>query len=316
MERESIAQIKQGKQSDSLIARLWRQRGLQAMALPGVFWMIVFNFIPMYFIIISFQRYIPTKGVLGSKWVGFDNFLEFFRDERFWIVIRNTLGLNFFRLLICFPAGIIFAILLNEVRSLRFKRVVQTISYLPHFLSWIIVGGIMFNWMSESGILTQMFVSLGFMPEAKNMLGTTNGFWPILVSAELWKELGWSAIIYIAAITGIDQSLYEAASIDGAGRFRRIWNITLPSIKGTISVLLVLNISNLLGSNFDQLFVFMKPVLYDAVDVIDIYAYRMGIGSGRLSYATAIGFLRSVFAFMLLYGANRASRKLTETSLY
>lgn len=286
------------------------------MALPGVAWMLIFNFIPMYFIIIAFQRYTAANGILGSKWVGFNNFLEFFRDDRFWLVIRNTLGLNLLRLVVCFPAGILFALLLNEITSVRFKRVVQTISYLPHFLSWVIVGGIMFNWLSETGMLTDLFVRMGFVKEARHLLGQPDGFWSILVTAELWKELGWSAIIYIAAISGIDPSLYEAAAIDGAGRLRRIWNVTLPSIKGTISVLLVLNISNLLGSNFDQLFVFNKPVLYDAVDVIDIYAYRMGIGSGRLSYATAIGFLRSIFAFILLYSANKASEKLTEVSLY
>ncbi len=286
------------------------------MALPGVIWMIVFNFIPMYFIIIAFQRYSIGKGILGSEWVGLKNFIEFFKDDRFWLVMKNTLGLNSLRLIVLFPAGIIFAILLNELPFLKFKKYVQTISYLPHFLSWVIVGGIMFNWMSDSGMLTGLLVKIGLIPEARHLLGSPDGFWNILVSAELWKELGWSAIIYIAAISGIDQNLYEAAAIDGAGRFKRIIHITLPSITGTIAVLLVLNIGNLLGSNFDQLFVFNKPILLDAVDVIDIYAYRMGIGSGRLSYATAIGLFRSVFAFLLLMGANTASKKLTQTSLY
>lgn len=285
------------------------------MAIPGAIWMLIFNFIPMYFIIVAFQRYNTSKGVLGSTWVGFDNFIEFFTDERFFLIIRNTFGLNGLRLLICFPAGIIFALMLNELTSTKYKKIVQTISYLPHFLSWVIVGGIMFNWLSESGMLTQLLVNVGILPEARHLLGSTDGFWGILVTSEVWKELGWSAIIYIAAISGIDQSLYEAASIDGAGRMRRIWHITLPGIAGTISVLLVLNIGNLLGSNFDQLLIFNKNVLHDAVDVIDLYAYRMGIQSGRLSYATAIGLFRSVFAFLLLIGANTASKKLTNTSL-
>lgn len=300
----------------STLQKFWQQRGMQAMALPGVVWMLIFNFIPMYFIIISFQRYTASKGIFGSKWVGFNNFIEFFKDDRFWLVIGNTLGLNLLRLAICFPIGILFAIMINEISSLKFKKFVQTVSYLPHFLSWVIVGGIMFNWLSDTGMITNLLVQIGILPEARHLLGSPDGFWGILVSAELWKELGWSAIIYIAAIAGVDQNLYEAAAIDGAGRLRRIWNITLPSIKGTIAVMLVLSISNLLGSNFDQLFVFHKPVLYDAIDVIDIYAYRMGIGSGRLSYATAIGFLRSIFAFLLLFGANKASEKLTDTSLY
>ncbi len=301
---------------ENFIKRMWKQRGLQAMALPGIIWMAIFSYIPMYFIVVAFQRYQPIKGVMGSQWVGLDNFIEFFTDDRFWLVIGNTFGLNILRLVVTFPAGIIFAILINEVRSMRFKKIVQTVSYLPHFLSWVIVSGIMFNWLSDTGMLTDLMVQIGLLEEPVHLLGQTEGFWGILVSAELWKELGWSAIIYIAAIAGVDPALYEAASIDGAGRLRRIWNITLPSIKGTISVLLVLSISNLLGSNFEQLFVFLKPVLYDAVDVIDIYAYRMGISSGRFSYATAIGLLRSIFAFILLFIANYGSKKLTSTSLY
>ncbi len=297
------------------ISRLWAQKDLQAMAIPGVIWMIIFNFIPMYFIIISFQRYNVAKGILQSKWVGFDNFIEFFSDDRFWLVMRNTFGLNTLRLLIGFPIPIIFALLLNELVSTKFKRFVQTVSYLPHFLSWIIVGGIMYNWLSDSGLITTVLVNIGILKEPIHLIGTPQYFWGILITSETWKEIGWNAIIYIAAISSIDPSLFEAAVIDGAGRFRKVWNVILPSIKGTVAVLLVLNIGNLLGSNFEQLFIFYKPVLYDVIDVIDIYAYRLGIENGRLSYATAVGLFRSVFAFILLYTANRASKKLTDTSL-
>lgn len=285
------------------------------MALPGVIWMIIFNFIPMYFIIISFQRYNVAKGILGSRWVGLQNFHEFFTDDRFWIVMKDTFGLNILRLIIGFPIPIIFAILLNELISVRFKKLVQTVSYLPHFLSWIIVGGIMYNWLSDTGMITDLLVKIGILHQPVYLIGTPKYFWGILITSEIWKEIGWNAIIYIAAISSIDPSMFEAAVIDGAGRFKKIWHIVLPSIKGTIAVLLVLNIGNLLGSNFDQLFVFYKPVLYDVIDVIDIYAYRLGIENGRLSYATAVGLFRSVFAFILLYSANKASKKLTDTSL-
>ncbi len=299
-----------------LISRIWAQKDLQAMAIPGVIWMIIFNFIPMYFIIISFQRYNVAKGILGSKWVGFDNFIEFFRDERFWLVMKDTFGLNILRLVIGFPIPIIFALLLNELVSNKFKRIVQTISYLPHFLSWIIVGGIMYNWLSDTGMITNLLVQVGILKEPIHLIGgAPQYFWGILITSETWKEIGWNAIIYIAAISSIDPSLFEAAVIDGAGRFRKIWNVILPSIKGTVAVLLVLNIGNLLGSNFEQLFIFYKPVLYDVIDVIDIYAYRIGIENGRLSYATAVGLFRSIFAFILLYTANKASKKLTDTSL-
>lgn len=299
-----------------LVSRIWAQKDLQAMAIPGVIWMIIFNFIPMYFIIISFQRYNVAKGILGSKWVGFDNFIEFFRDERFWLVMKDTFGLNILRLVIGFPIPIIFALLLNELVSNKFKRIVQTISYLPHFLSWIIVGGIMYNWLSDTGMITNLLVQVGILKEPIHLIGgAPQYFWGILITSETWKEIGWNAIIYIAAISSIDPSLFEAAVIDGAGRFRKIWNVILPSIKGTVAVLLVLNIGNLLGSNFEQLFIFYKPVLYDVIDVIDIYAYRIGIENGRLSYATAVGLFRSIFAFILLYTANKASKKLTDTSL-
>lgn len=285
------------------------------MALPGVIWMILFNFIPMYFIIIAFERYMPAKGVLASKWLGLANFHEFFTDDRFWLVIRNTLGLNLLRLVIGFPIPILFAILLNELLNLRYKKIVQTVTYLPHFLSWIIVGGIMYDWLSESGFMTLLLVKIGVLNAPIHLLGTPKYFWGILITSEVWKEFGWNSIIYIAAISAIDPNLFEAATIDGAGRIRRVWHVLLPSIKGTIAVLLVLSIGNLMGSNFEQLFVFHRPVLYDVVDVIDIYAYRVGLMNGRYSYATAIGLFRSVFAFMLLYFANRASRKLTGAAL-
>lgn len=312
----NIRSVADGKQrSNTLFSRLWRQRDLQAMALPGVIWMIIFNFIPMYFIVIAFQRYNVARGVLRSRWVGFDNFLEFFMDERFWLVIRNTFGLNGLRLLVSFPLAILFAILLNEVAQIRFKRIVQTITYLPHFLSWIILGGIMYEWLSDTGFLTELLLSLGVLRERMNLIAAKELFWPILIVSEVWKELGWNAIIYIAAIATIDPSLYEAATIDGAGRLGKILHVTLPSIRGTIAILLTLAIGNMLSSNFEQLFVFHRSVLYDVVDVIDIYAYRVGIENGRLSYATAIGLFRSVFALGLLLTANSVSKRLTESSL-
>lgn len=307
--------LKKTSRIGQFASRFWGQRDLQSMALPGVIWMIIFNYIPMYFIIIAFMRYSVAKGILGSKWMGFANFQEFFTDDRFWLVIGNTFGLNLLRLVIGFPIPIIFAIMLNELLNLRYKRIVQTITYLPHFLSWIIVGGIMYNWLSDSGFMTELLIKLGVLAQPVNLIGTPKYFWGILITSEIWKELGWNSIIYIAAISGIDPNLFEAATIDGAGKLRKIWHVTLPSIKGTVAVLLVLNIGYLMGSNFEQLFVFYRSVLYDVIDVIDIYTYRVGIENGRLSYATAIGLFRSVFALILLYAANRASKKLTDTSL-
>lgn len=306
--------VKHGRKR-SLASRLWLQKDLQSMALPGVIWMIIFNFIPMYFIIIAFQNFKPVKGITHSEWLWFQNFAEFFTSDRLWLVIRNTIGLNFLRLVIGFPIPIIFAVLLNELVSLRYKKVVQTVTYLPHFLSWIIVGGIMYNWLSSSGFLTELLVKIGVLKQPEYLIAMPKYFWGILITSEVWKEFGWNSIIYIAAISAVDPNLFEAATIDGAGRLKKIWHVLLPGIKGTIAVLLVLNIGNLLGSNFDQLYVFYKPVLYDVVDVIDMYSYRVGILSNRLSFATAIGLCRSIVAFALLFAANKASGKLTGTAL-
>ena len=205
---------------------------------------------------------------------------------------------------------------MNEIRSGKVKQVVQTISYLPHFLSWVVVGGLLISWLSDSGVFTQALVSLGLIKDPIAFMGEPKYFWGILVLSELWKELGWSAIIYLAAITSIDPALYEAATMDGAGRLRKMWCITLPSIKGTIVMLFILSASSMLTTNFDQIFVLNNPLLYDVSDVIDIFVYRSGIQGARYSFATAVGLFKSIIALVILYGSNKLSQKLTDSSLF
>lgn len=296
--------------------RLRREKYLQMMALLGVLWMIAFNYLPMYGILMAFKDYSIIKKLSDVPWVGLKWFVELFSDDNFFIVLKNTLSISLIKLVVGFPLPIIFAILLNELQQAKFKRVVQTISYLPHFLSWVILGGIMMTWLADTGLFNEVIKM--FNPEhvAINYMAKPKYFWAIAVSSEIWKELGWNAIIYLAAISGIDTEMYEAARVDGASRFQKIWYITLPSIKGTISILLILAIAGILGTNFEQILVLKNSLNQPMAEVIDTYVYRMGIQVGRFSFATAAGLFKAVIALVLLVAANKITKKLSGHGLY
>ncbi|MBP7480708.1 MAG: sugar ABC transporter permease, partial [Spirochaetaceae bacterium] len=288
-------------------------------------WMLVFNYAPMYGIIIAFKKNyritVPLFSLdfLKSEWAangGFFHFIQFFKDEEFVNIMTNTLGISLIKLFVNFPLPIVFALFLNEVRSQKFKKVVQTISYLPHFLSWVVLGGILTTWLSETGLFNELLVKTGLIEQGKTYLAYPEYFWSIIILSDLWKELGWSAIIYLAAIAGIDQELYEAARIDGAGRMRQIFSITLPSISGTITILFILAVGGLFNSNFDQIFVLWNPLNSSRSNVIDIYTYNVAMRGMRYSYAAAIGLFKSVAAFILLFIANKVTKKINETSLF
>lgn len=296
--------------------KLFKQRYLWLMVLPAIIFMVVFNYAPMYGIIIAFKKFNIVKPILETPWVGFDHFIEFFQDDRFWLVMQNTLGISFLKLAIGFPLPIVFALMINEVRQKRFQGLVQTLTYLPHFLSWVVLGGIMINWLSDVGVINQVLMALGIIQSPVFWLAQADSFWGLVVGSDIWKELGWSAIIYLAAMAGIDTQLYEAATMDGAGRFAKIWHITLPSIAPTVAILFILAVSGVLNSNFDQIFVLKNPLNADTSDVIDIYVYRMGLQSARFDYATAIGLFKSVIALGLLMAANGITKKIRGTALY
>jgi putative aldouronate transport system permease protein len=309
----------------NFLTRLKEEKYLQIMALSGIVWMLIFNYAPMYGILIGFKRnYRITDALFSfdffkSAWAssgGFQHFIAFFNDSEFSNIITNTLGISLLKLIIGFPMPIIFALLLNELRQQRFKRVVQTISYLPHFLSWVVLGGILTTWLSDTGFLNEILVATGLLEGGITYLAYPQYFWAIVVISDIWKELGWSAIIYLAAISGIDQDMYEAAQIDGAGRLRRMWSITLPCIKGTITVLFILAVGGLLNSNFDQIFVLWNTLNAPRSTVIDIYTYNVAMRSMRFSYATAIGLFKSVIAFILLFIANNVTKKINDVSLF
>jgi putative aldouronate transport system permease protein len=286
------------------------------MALLGLAWMVIFNFIPMYGIVIAFKNYNILKPIAKAPWVGFEHFREFFTDGSFAKVMRNTLGINGLRLAIGFPLPIVLAILLSELPWSGYKRAVQTISYLPHFVSWVILGGLLINWLSDVGFLNAILRGLGVIREPIFYLAEPKYFWWIAVLSDVWKEMGWSAIIYLAAITGIDPQLYEAATIDGASRLQKTTYVTVPCIRGAIAIMFVLTVSYLLNTNFDQIFVLKNPLNAPASDVIDIYVYRMGLQSGRFSYSAAIGLFKSIIALFLLLLSNTVSRRLTGSSIF
>lgn len=309
----------------TLWQRLKEERYLQIMAWIGLLWMLVFNYAPMYGIIIAFKKnYRITTPLfswafLKSDWAasgGFQHFINFFKDEEFVNIMANTIGIGLLKLLICFPIPIAFAILLNEVHNARFKKAIQTISYLPHFLSWVVLGGILTTWLDESGLLNQLLTGAGVLEKPIAFLAYPKYFWGIVVLSDLWKEMGWSAIIYLAAISGIDQEMYEAAEVDGASRLRQIFSITLPSIKGTIIIMFILAVGQLLNSNFDQIFVLWNPLNSERSNVIDIYTFTTAMRSMRYSYASAIGLFKSVVATGLLVIANQVTKKVNDTSLF
>jgi putative aldouronate transport system permease protein len=306
-----------GKQGiKKTMQKWWSQKYLQLMVLPGIIWMLVFNYIPMGGIVIAFKKFKITKTISEAPWVYFKYFEEFFSDSNFIDVMTNTIGISLLKLLIGFPLPILFALLVNEIRGVRFKKVSQTISYLPHFLSWIVFGGILTTWLAKDGVINDFLVAIHILKQPISFLGDSKYFWGLSLISDSWKELGWSAIIYLAAISSVDQQRYEAATVDGATKLQKIRFITLPSITGTIAIMLILQVSSLLNSNFDQIMILKNQINIARSQVIDTYVYQVGMTMGKYSYATAVGLFKSVIALILLLIANKSCKKLLGRSLY
>ena len=289
---------------------------MQSMVIPGIIWMLIFCYLPMFWLIIAFMDYSIAKPMLESPFVGLKHFQDFATDDRFWRSIRNTLGMSSIKLALGFPIPILFALMLNEIRNIRFKRTVQTISYLPHFIAWTIFGGIMLNWLGEGGVVNQLLMVLGLQDREILYSSDPKYFWWIVYFSDTLKETGWSAIIYIAAIAGIDPGLYEAAELDGANRWQRMWHITIQSIRPTIAILFILAVSGILSSNFEQIFMLKNNMNMKMAESLDLYIYNMGLVTGRHSFSTAVLLVRSIVALALLFIANYTSRKLTGDSIY
>ncbi|MFG5618561.1 ABC transporter permease [Enterococcus faecalis] len=304
------------KKKKSVWKTFKHQRFYQMMVLPGVLFMILFNFVPMYGIIIAFKEFSVFDGIFGSPWVGLQYFKEFFTDDMFWTVMKNTLGISFFKLLIGFPGAIILAVLINEIVNVRLKKLVQTISYLPHFLSWVILGGMFISWLSDVGLVNNLLRDLGMIDKPIRFLTDPDKYWAIAVISDIWKEIGWNTILYIAAMTGINPALYEAARMDGASKFQQIIKITIPSIRHIIALTLVLSVGGLLGSNLDQTLVLQNPVNYQASEVLNSFVFKMGIQQGDFSYATAVGLFVSVVSLFLVVGSHAITKRISDQSVF
>nr|WP_218149728.1 MULTISPECIES: ABC transporter permease subunit [Marinilactibacillus] len=286
------------------------------MVWPGIILMVIFNFIPLYGIIIAFKDYSVLDTISNAEWVGTQYFQEFFSDSMFWTVMSNTIGISFFKLLIGFPSAIILAVLINEIVNKKLKKLVQTISYLPHFLSWVILGGMFITWLSDTGLVNNILLGSGMIDQPIRFLTDPDKYWAIAVISDIWKEVGWNTILYIAAMTGINPSLYEAARMDGATKFQQITRITIPSIRHIIALTFVLSVGGLLGSNLDQTLVLQNPVNYQASEVINSFVYRMGIQQGDFSYATAVGLFVSVISLLLVVGSHLLTKKISDESVF
>lgn len=313
---ETRAQATQltARRSD-LLRRILKNRAIYLMILPGLLFFVVFKYLPMFGLIISFQDYRPYEGMLGSNWVGFKHYTRLFTEPMFWTIFRNTIVLFLMNLAFFFPVPILLAIMLNEVRIKVFKRFVQTIVYIPHFMSWVIIVSISFVMVTmDGGIINEGIASLGM--NKINFLLSDEWFRPMYILQVIWREAGWGTIVYLAAIAAIDPGLYEASRIDGANRFRQIWHITLPSIRSVIVILLILKIGDVLELGFEHVYLLLNSMNRNVAEIFDTYVYTAGLKQGQFSYSTAVGFFKSIVGLILVMAANWIAKKFGEEGVY
>lgn len=299
----------------SLVKELVKYRWIYMLAVPGLVYLLIFKYIPMYGVTVAFKDYSSRLGILQSPWVGMKHFLRLFSSRDFSILLKNTLLLNLYKIMVMTPLAMVFALSLNAIHNVYTKRVIQTISYFPHFLSWVVISGITFQLFSPySGTLNQILIKLGMQP--MTFLSNPKSFKTMLVAFGAWKELGWASIIYLAALSGINTELYEAAEIDGATNLRKTWHITIPALIPTMVTLLLIDIGKIMSVGFEQVYVYLNPILYEKGDVFATYVYRVGLGQGKFSYTTAVELFNTLIGLVLLVIANKISKKMTEESLW
>lgn len=292
-----------------------KEKYLYLLALPGLLYFLVFKYFPMLGIVIAFQDYSPFLGIWKSDWVGLQNFTKFFSHPDFWMLFRNTMAISVLNLTFFFPLPILLALMLNELRIEAFKRTIQSIIYLPHFLSWVIIASLSFMLFSQSnGVINYFLDVLGL---AKfDFLTNSNTFWFLLTGQSMWKEAGWGTILFLAAIAGINPQLYEAAKMDGANRLRQVWHITLPAIRNIIIILLILRLGDILEVGFEQIFLMYNGAVSEVAEVFDTYVYRVGIQQGQFSYSTAVGLFKSVIGLTLVVSSNTLAKKFGDEGVY
>jgi len=291
-----------------------KEKWLYLLLIPGILYYAIFCYKPMWGIIYAFENYSIKKGVFGSPWVGFSNFVRFFQSPSFWMLFRNTTVLALTNLVFYFPAPIILALLLNEVKHIKFKRTVQSLTYLPHFLSWVIIYGIFQNLFSAEGGVVNLLIQQ-FTGHTISFLESSFWFRPLYLLQTVWKEIGWGTIIFLAALSSVDLTLYEAAVVDGAGHWKRMLHITLPCIMPTIITLLILRMGSFLNTGFEQIFMLRNTMNRSVSEVFDTYVYNIGITGGQFSYATAIGLFKSAIGLVLVFGADRLAKKIGQEGI-
>ncbi|WP_413376056.1 ABC transporter permease [Alkalihalobacillus sp. 1P02AB] len=293
-----------------------KQKILYLMSIPVVIYVFIFNYLPVWGWTMAFQDFRPGRAFYEQEWVGFAHFIELFNDPHFYLVLRNTIAMSVLLLVAGFSIPIIFAVFLNELKDSIFKRSVQTISYLPHFVSWVVVAGIVTKMLStDGGVINDLLVGLNIVDNPIQFMAKGEWFWYILTASDVWKQMGWNSIIFLAAMAGVDPQLYEAAKVDGAGRFRRIWHITLPGIRPTILVILILSIGNLISIGFERQLLLGNSLVREYSEVLELYALNYGIGMGRYSYGTAISIFNAMVSIVLLLIANGVFKRYSNTSV-
>jgi len=301
--------MKLGLRSMTFSRKLFEQRYLLLLSVPFIIWLIVFCYVPLIGWLMAFQDYKPQFGWFKSPWVGLKHFKDLFKAQLFYRSLQNTLAMSFLMLVFGTVTAITFAVLLNELRYLPLKRFTQTVSYLPHFVSWVVVSAIITQMLAITGPVNELLLSMGVIKEPTNIMIKPEYFWFIVTFADIWKEMGWNAIIYLAAMAGIDAQVYEAAEIDGVNRFQKIWNVTLPGIQGTIAILLILSVGNIINTGFERQFLLSNAITAPKALVLDYYALNYGIQMFRYSFGTAIGVFKSIVSIILLLSANWIAKK-------
>ncbi|MEK3914260.1 sugar ABC transporter permease [Paenibacillus sp. FSL H7-0331] len=304
-----------GRKENTLLRNVRKHKYLYLLGLPGMIFFLVFKYIPMYGVLIAFQDYNAFKGVWGSNWVGLEHFKRLFMENDFWMITGNTVLISLLGLVFLFPAPILLALLMNELRSAAYKRAIQTVIYLPHFISWVIVMSLTYLFFSsEQGLINKLILALD--GEKIAFLFDTSYFYPLIVSQGLWKDVGWGTIIYLAAIAGVNPSLYEAAKIDGAGKLDQIRHITIPAIMATVVILFILSLGNMLDVNFEQMYLMQNPINTHLSEVYDTYVFKVGVQQGQFSFSTAVGLFKSVIGLVLVLGANKLANRFGREGIW
>ncbi len=301
-------------QLGNILKRAFRSRYLYLLMLPAIIHLIMFEYRSMYGLLLAFKDFNPARGIMGSEWIGLKHFKGMFNDPYFIHVLINTVRISFGRIIFTFPFDIILALCFNEIRQRHLKKTLQTVYTFPHFLSWIITSGVILNFLDYTGPLNSIVAFLG--GERQVFMGSKELIIPILYITDIWKEAGWGCIIYLAAITGVDHDLYEAADLDGASRWQQTWHITLPSIRSTILIMLTMRVGSILSGGFDQIFTMSNPVVQTTTEILDTYIYRITFQQAPdFSYSTAVGLFKSVVAFIMVMSVNKITQKLEGTGI-